>query len=230
MPLFGRITRQPLTDFGTKEKIIMSEKNQVLDTDDEIRVEQIPYQSDDYSEGSSRGAGLTKIAIGALIGATLGAVAGALATKGTAERVNQTVKGVGNAVKRAAEGVNETVQDVGKSTQSVANGVNDTVKDVGNTVKNTAESVNDTVKGTVDVVKGTVDVVKGTSKDVNDSVKGTVDTLKNVAEDVKQSANQDVKLAEKQRTYILVPVEDEQSGEPTVRINAGTSGSTGETA
>lgn len=202
----------------------MSEKNQVLDTDDEITVEQIPYQSsDDYSEGTSKGIGLTKIAIGALIGATLGAVAGALATKGTAERVNQTVKGVGNAVKRTAEGVNGTVQDVGNATQTVAYGVNDTVKDVGNTVKNTAESINDTVKGTVDVVKGT-------SKDVNDTVKGTVDTLKNVAEDVKQSANQDAKLSEKQRTYILVPVDDDQSGEPTVRLNAGTSGSTGETA
>jgi gas vesicle protein len=220
-----------LKSFSSKEKIIMSEKNQVLDTDDEITVEQIPYQSsDDYSEGTTKGIGLTKIAIGALIGATLGAVAGALATKGTAERLNQTVKGVGNAVKRTAEGVNGTVQDVGNATQTVAYGVNDTVKDVGNTVKNTAESINDTVKGTVDVVKGTVDVVKGTSKDVNDTVKGTVDTLKNVAEDVKQSANQDAKLSEKQRTYILVPVDDDQSGEPTVRLNAGTSGSTGETA
>ncbi len=230
MPLFGRITRQSLNDFGTKEKIIMSEKNQVLDTDDEITVEQIPYQSDEYTVGTSRGNGLAKVAIGALIGATLGAVAGALATKGTAERVNQTVKGVGNAVKRAAEGVNETVQDVGNSTQSVANGVNETVQDVGNTIKNTAESVNDTVKGTVETVKGTVETVKGTSKDVNDTVKGTVDTFKNAAEDVKQSANQEAKLSEKQRTYILVPVEDDQSGEPTVRVNAGTSGSTGETA
>jgi gas vesicle protein len=74
----------------------------------------------------------------------------------------------------------------------------------------------------VETVKGTVETVKGTSKDVNDTVKGTVDTLKNAAEDVKQSANQEAKLSEKQRTYILVPVEDEQSGEPTVRVNAGT--------
>lgn len=210
------MTRRALLDFSTKEKISMSEHDQVLDIDsDEIRVEQLPHQSDTYSAENTKGNGLAKsVAIGALVGVTLGAIAGALANKGTAERVNRTVKGVGDVVKRAAEGVNNTVKDVGDAAKSVAEGVNYTAKDVGGTVKTTAEGVSDTVKSTVDAVKGT-------ATDVNDTVKGTVDAVKSAAEDVKQSTNQDVKVPEKQRTYILVPVEDEQAVEQTNPVNAG---------
>lgn len=118
------MTRRALPDFSTKEKINMSEHDQVLDIDsDEIRVEQLPHQTDTYSAETTRGNGLAKsVAIGALVGVTLGAIAGALANKGTAERVNRTVKGVGDVVKRAAEGVNNTVKDVGDAAKSVAEG------------------------------------------------------------------------------------------------------------
>jgi hypothetical protein len=37
-----------------------------------------------------------------------------------------------------------------------------------------------------------------------------MDAVKGTAEDVKQSGNQLVKTPEKQRTYILVPVENEE--------------------
>lgn len=198
----------------------MSENNQLLETDD-IIVEQLPRHSDTDSPETAWGNGLGKVAIGALIGATLGAIAGALANKGTAERVNQTVRSVGDKVKSAADGVNDTVKGVGDAVKNVAENVNGTVKDVGDTVKNAAEGVNDTVKSTVDAVNGT-------AEGVNNTVKGTVDAVKSAAEDVKQSTNQGVKTAEKQRTYILVPLEDDEAVEPTVRVKAETSGTTGE--
>ncbi|MCA1994460.1 MAG: YtxH domain-containing protein, partial [Coleofasciculus sp. S288] len=106
--------------------IVMSENYQLLDTDD-IVVEQIPRQPDADSAETGMGNGLAKVAIGAVIGATLGAIAGALANKRTAQKVNLTVKNVGNTVKSAAEGVNQTVKDVGNGIKSVAEGVNDTV-------------------------------------------------------------------------------------------------------
>lgn len=195
----------------------MSENKQVLDVDTnldsdyEIKVEQLPSRSDNYSAGAVKNDGLlAKVAIGALIGASLGAIAAALTNKGTAERVNQTIKGVGNTVKRAATGVNDTVKDVGDAVKNVATGVNDTVKDVGESVKGAATGVNDTVKSTVDAVKGT-------AVDVNDTVKGTVDAVKGAADEVKRSTstnpNQGVKPSEKQRAYLLVPVEDEEAVE-----------------
>lgn len=180
----------------------MSDNNQLLDTDD-IIVEQIPPQTVTSSASTDKGDGLlAKVAIGGLLGATLGLLAGALAHKGTAQRVNQTVKSVGNAVKGAAQSVDQTVKDVGDAVKSVAEGVNDTVKDVGDAVKGATEGVNQTVKSTVDTVKGTAEIV-------NDTVKDTVDSAKSAVEDVKVSANQGVKAPDKQTTYILVPVENE---------------------
>jgi gas vesicle protein len=177
------VNKRLLISFSTKETIIVSENNQLLDTD-EIIVEQIPHQPDADTAGTGTSNVLAKVAIGAVIGATLGAIAGALANRSTAQRVNMTVKNVGNTVKNAAEGVNQTVKEVGDGIQRVAVGVNDTVKDVGDAVKGTADDVSQTVKGTMNAVKGT-------------------------AEDVNPSGNQGVIVADKQRTYILVPVDNE---------------------
>jgi gas vesicle protein len=180
----------------------MSENNQLLDTDD-IIVEQIPGQPVTYSAGTDKGDRLLpKLALGGLLGATLGVLAAALAHEGTTQRVNQTVKSVGNAVKGAAEGLNDTVKDVGNAVKSVAEGLNDTVKDVGEAAKRATEGVSDTVKDTVDAVKST-------AGGVSDTVKDTVDSAKSAAEDVKVSANQGVKTSDKQKTYILVPMENE---------------------
>ena len=69
-------------------------------------------------------------------------------------------------------------------------------------VKGTAEGVNQTVKSSMDAVKGTVE-------DVNQNIKGTVNAVKGKAEDVQPSSTEDAKIPEKQRTYILVPVEED---------------------
>lgn len=180
----------------------MNENNQLVETD-EIIVEQIPPQDDTYSASTNKLDGLlAKVAIGGLLGATLGMLAGALAHKGTAQKVNQAVESVGNAVKGAAQGVNQTVKGVGDTVQSVAQGVNETVKDVGDAVKGATEGVNQTVISTVDTVKGTAQVV-------NDTVKDTVHSANSAAEDVKVSTHQGAKAPNKQTTYILVPMENE---------------------
>ena len=76
-----------------------------LDGNTDVATEQ-PHA---YEVGQDTSNGLSKIAIGALIGATLGAIAGALTIKGTAEKVNQTVKNVGDKVKDAAQNFNQNV-------------------------------------------------------------------------------------------------------------------------
>lgn len=163
---------------------------------------------------------LAKIAMGALVGATLGAVAVALSIKGTAQRINQTVQGLGNGVKDAANGVNQTVRGVGEAIKTVAEGVNDTAKDVGNAVKTSAQGVNDTVQDTVSAVKvasvkvnntvqETVSTVKGTAVSVNDTVQNTVDLASSVVEH-EQPSSQKTNVPDDQTAYILVPV-DKQS-------------------
>lgn len=119
--------------------------------------------------------GLSKIALGVLVGATLGGVAGALANPGIVDRINQTIRGVGDAIKRAATNVNDDIHHVGEAVHSVSTGVNDTVKDVGNAVKGAAEGINTTVKDTVNTVKNTADNVNGTVKDTFSSVKSATE-------------------------------------------------------
>jgi gas vesicle protein len=151
----------------------------------DIIVEQIPGQPVTYSAGTDKGDRLfPKLVLGGLLGATLGVLAVALAHKGTTQRVNQTVKSVGNAVKGAAESLNGPVKDVGEAAKRATEGVSDTVKD-------------------------TVDAVKSTAGGVSDTVKDTMDSAKAQLKMSRYLLNQDVKTSDKQKTYILVPMENE---------------------
>ena len=118
---------------------MIGENKQVLvdqQKSDSITLQE-PTTAQDNTPPASTGKGntLVTVGIGAVIGAVMGAAAAALATKVTVEGVNNTVKGVGDAVKGAAEGANKTVKGVGDAVKSVAENVNDTVKDVGTTLK-----------------------------------------------------------------------------------------------
>lgn len=163
--------------------------------------------------------GLEKIALGALIGATLGAIAGALAIKGTAQKVNQTVKNVGNTIKNTASGFNETVKTVGDTINTVANGVNNTTQDVGNTVRDTAMDVNKTVKNTVSAVTATAvninDTVQNTANIVKSTTQGIypvnkVNTAQSeVTGDVTPSDIQNIDLPN-QMGLLIVPIDNQE--------------------
>ena len=197
-----------------------SENEQLLVNRDEnidlIMVEPPSTAQDDNAPpaNTDKGYNLATIGIGAFVGAVVGAAVAALASKVTVESVNNTVKGVGDAVKNVAENVDYTL------------------KDVGTTVKGTAEELNQNVKGTVNVVKGT-------AQNVTYTVKGTVDGLKSATEDVSQTVkstvdavaeapvaeNKDVdtqKQSEPQTAYVLVPVDKDKFVLQNVSIDGGT--------
>lgn len=186
----------------------MNGNQQVLDKSED-KLDFVTDKADDSTTEKSSN-NLAKIAIGAIIGGTLGAVAIALSIKGTAERINQTIQGLGNGVKGVAKGVNNTFQGVGEGIKTVADGVNDIVKDVGDSIKVSAEGVNNTVVNTADVVKNTAVKFNDTVQDTVDSVKNTAvdvkDTVKDVA-NLDNSENQDTNVANDQATYMLVPVD-----------------------
>ena len=148
--------------------------------------------------------GFARVALGVLIGATLGGIAGALTNKRVVDRINRTVKDVGNTVKKTAVSVNDTVQEVGDAVYSVATSVNDTVKDAGGTVKETAESVNGTMQHTLGAIRNT-------TKDVNGTVQETLDAVKKVADDVNASTQPDVDKSSGETLYKLVPVNAAES-------------------
>ena len=95
----------------------MNENQQLLNRSEDSIV--LTDQVNDYAGGTNTTNELAKVAIGALIGATLGAVAAALTIKGTAQKVNQTVKGVGNAVKGATGSFNQTLKGVGDAIKTL---------------------------------------------------------------------------------------------------------------
>ena len=215
-----------------------SENEQLLVNRDEntdlIMVEQPTTPQDDNAPANTdKGYNLATIGIGAVVGAVVGAAAAALASKVTVESVNNTVKGVGDAVKNAASGVNNTVKGVGDAVKNVAENVDYTLKDVGTTVKGTAEELNQNVKGTVNVVKGTaqnvtytvkgtVDDLKSATEDVSQTVKSTVDA---VAEQAPVAENKEVdtqKQSEPQTAYVLVPVDKDKFVLQNVPIDGGT--------
>ena len=203
----------------------MNENQQILnETEDDLvrnqsnAIDFSTEQSDDYVESGKTSNELSKVFLGGLIGATLGAVAGALLIKGTAQKINKTVKNVGDTVKNASGKLNQTVKDIADAVQTVAGGVNDTVKDVGETVTYTATDINETVTNTVDAVKGsasgmketvttTVDAVKEAASGVSESVKGNANIE---TEDVTQSNGQIVNLPNNQMAYMLVPVDHQK--------------------
>ena len=215
-----------------------SENEQLLVNRDEnidlIMVEQPTTPQDDNTPANTdKGYNLATIGIGAFVGAVVGAAAAALASKVTVESVNNTVKGVGDAVKGAASGVNNTVKGVGDAVKNVAENVDYTLKDVGTSVKGTAEELNQNVKGTVNVVKGTaqnvtytvkgtVDGLKSATEDVSQTVKRTVDA---VAEQAPVAENEEVdtqKPSEPQTAYVLVPVDKDKFILQNVPIDGGT--------
>lgn len=196
----------------------MSDRQTLTDID--LNVEQT--SSVDGETESEKAYNVAAIGLGAFFGALMGAAAVAFASKITVESVNNTVKGVGSAVKNAAEGVNATVKGVGTAVKNVAENVDDTLKDVGTSVKGSAEEINVNFKGTVDVVKNT-------TQSVNSTVKGTADVIKNASDSVSQNVQNTIdavsapisatenkqadnpqKSSEAQTAYILVPVDKDK--------------------
>ncbi|MBE9017183.1 hypothetical protein IQ272_13760 [Chroococcidiopsidales cyanobacterium LEGE 13417] len=168
------------------------------------------------STNTNREPNLAKIGIGAAVGALVGAATVALASKVTVDRINNTVKGVGDAVKSAAEGVNNSVKNVGNAVKNVAENVNYTVNDVGTTIKGTAEDVNENVKGTVNAVKmsthnayynvkGATDSVRLATEDISQNAKSPIEA---VAQQMAQSqaVSTEKQSEQKQTAYVLVPV------------------------
>src|SRR3712207_3737079 len=99
-------------------------------SDSDAPVDQLSHNANTTpTDDESTNNGLTKVAIGVLVGATLGGVAGALANPEVVDRINQTIKSVGDAIKRAAANVNDNVHNVGDAVHNVSASVNDTVKD-----------------------------------------------------------------------------------------------------
>jgi uncharacterized protein (TIGR02271 family) len=183
------------------ETMTISENNEPLEKHDE-KVDLISDQVDARSQATLKGNGLAKLAIAGLIGATLGTVAGALANKRTAESINRTVKGVGNAVKGAAEGVNHTVKGVGNAvkgtTEGVASGINDTLKGTG--------GINDTVKG----ASAAASVASDVQPSDNHSIKLYEERLVADKKQIKTAEVSIRKYVETQTTQISVPLKKER--------------------
>jgi gas vesicle protein len=190
--------------------------------DKDVTTQDQATAQDRVEPNKDKGYNLATVGIGAVFGALMGAAAAAFASKITIESVNNTVKGVGDAVKGAAEGVSTTVKGVGDAVKNVAENVDYTLKDVGTTVKGSAEEVNENLKGTVDVVKNTAqsvnytvketkDVIKSASESVSQNVKNTVDAAsQSVLETENKPAEGTQKQNEAQTAYILVPVDKDK--------------------
>ncbi|MBW4542600.1 MAG: hypothetical protein KME43_26235 [Myxacorys chilensis ATA2-1-KO14] len=153
----------------------MSNNNYLL-TPEETSADESANQFDDTTATPGKN-GFSKIAIGILIGAALGGIAGALTSRSTVNRVNQTVKDVGNSVKGAAVGISEAVKEVGNAVNSVAVGVNETVRDVGSGITRAADEVTETIETTVSAVKDTTDGVNATMETTVGAVQNTVATI-----------------------------------------------------
>lgn len=167
----------------------------------------VDYIGSDQTSAPTSNA-LTQIAIGAIVGATIGGVATALSNPTIVNRINQTVRGVGFAVKKAANGVDDTVRDVGDAMQSVATGVNDTAREVSDAVRGTAEGISGTVKSTINTVQGTVG-------DVNDTIKSTANAVQSTTEEISALSQRDTMSQRntngaESTLYKLVPVNSDE--------------------
>ena len=196
------------------------------------------------------GNGLAKAAIGGVLGAVLGTVAVTLANKKTAQDINRSVKGVGNAVKNAASGVNGAVKNAVESVKGVAKGVNKTVESAGDTVQPTTEDVNQTVKSAASTVQAPVappqPVVNTTTnspvpvappQSVNEeNVKVSDDRLFKLYEERLVVNKKQVKTAEvaigkhveTQKAHISIPLEKERLVVEHIPVEDGTPGIPGE--
>jgi methyl-accepting chemotaxis protein len=172
--------------------------------------------SDSSEDPSLNGGGFSKVALGVLIGATIGGIATALTNKGTVDRVNQSIKGIGNSVKGVAIGFNKTVKEVGTAFNSVVSGVNEVVQDVGSTVRTAAEEVNETVESTMTHVKDTKDDVSDTMKSTSTAIQNTVATIQYASEQIRPQGTEPAQSAaasqpsSTETLYRLVPVTLEQ--------------------
>lgn len=167
----------------------------------------VSSMSEDGSDSSDQNVSpnsqaFTRVAIGALVGATLGGIAGALTNKGVVDRINTSVRGVGNTVRKTTAGIDETIKGVGDAVQSVAVGVNTTAREINEAVRETAEGISGTVQSTVHTVQNTAD-------DVQETVGSTVNTVKSVVEETTASANL-APDADQTTLYKLVPVTGNQ--------------------
>jgi gas vesicle protein len=199
---------------------MMNGNNQLLEMSEENTSLFAQQESNSYAVEDTEN-GFAKVAIATLIGASVGAVAGILALKGSAQKINQSAKSVGDIIKNAVEGINQTVKSASDTIKTAADGINETVKDVGNTVKNSAVNTNDTIKDTVstvkntavnvnDTVKNAMHIVKGAASGVSETVQDTVDVAKKVVEneEKKPSNNGSSNVPDHPQTYILVPVDE----------------------
>lgn len=217
--------------FSPKETIMISENEQTKVNNHEFDYN--PVQQPNSAEYNAppaspdKGSSLIPIGIGAIVGAVIGAATAALASKVTVESVNNSVKGVGDAVKGAAMGVNNTVKGVGDAVKNVAENVDYTLKDVGTTVKGTAEELNSNVKGTVNAVKGTAQNVNYTVKGTTEALKSATQEVKGTVEAVAQQApveNQQASAgspSQPQTAYVLVPVDNGKFMMQNVPIDGG---------
>lgn len=211
----------------------LSDRNENIDSDPVQQPSQTQNNtvSDNATANTNRDPSLAKIGIGAVVGALVGAATVALASKVTVENVNNTVKGVGSAVKGAAEGVNNTVKNVGNAVQNVAENVNHTIDDVGITIKGTTEDVNQNVKGTVNAVKMSTHNAYYNAKSASDSIRiATEDISQNAKSPIEAVAQQMVQnqtvstkkpSEEKQTAYVLVPVSKDKFVMQNVPIENG---------
>lgn len=196
------------------------------------------------------GNGLAKAAIGGVLGAVLGTVAVTLANKKTAQDINRSVKGVGNAVKNAARGVNGAVKNAVESAKGVAKGANQTVESAAGTAQATAEDVKETVKSAASTVQAPVapqDTVVNTTTNSPDpvapqepvneeNVKVSDDRLFKLYEERLVVNKKQVKTAEvaigkhveTQKAHISIPLEKERIVVEHIPVNAETPGIPGE--
>ena len=196
------------------------------------------------------GNGLAKAAIGGVLGAVLGTVAVTLANKKTAQDINRSVKGVGNAVKNAASGVNGAVKNAVESAKGVAKGVakgaNRTVESAAGRVQATTEDMKETVNSAASTIQAPVappQPVVNTTTNIPDSVappqpvneenvKVSDDRLFKLYEERLVVNKKQVKTAEvaigkhveTQKAHISIPLEKERLVVEHIPVEDGTPG------
>ena len=225
-------------------------ENEAISGEHDNNVDPVTDRTNAQTLDAEIGNGLAKAAIGGVLGAVLGTVAVTLANKKTAQDINRSVKGVGNAVKNAASGVNGAVKNAVESVKGVAKGVNKTVESAGDTVQPTTEDVNQTVKSAASTVQAPVappqPVVNTTTnspapvappQSVNEeNVKVSDDRLFKLYEERLVVNKKQVKTAEvaigkhveTQKAYISIPLEKERLVVEHIPVEDGTLGIPGE--
>lgn len=225
-------------------------ENEEISGEHNNNVDPVTDRTNAQKVDAETGNGLAKAAIGGIVGAVLGTVAISLANKKTAQDINRSVKGVGNAVKNAASGVNGAVKNAVESVKGVAKGANQTVESAAGTAQATTEDVKETVKSAASTVQAPVappqPVVNTTTniqapvappQPVNEeNVKVSDDRLFKLHEERLVVNKKQVKTAEvaigkhveTQKAYISIPLEKERLVVEHIPVEDGTPGIPGE--